>query len=58
MTIEGKDISDYSGEGHLILFRIIDPDTGCLSTYEETPNVINTFFTEIGPHLEKDINPV
>lgn len=50
--ILGKNNSDNSK------IRVNDPDMGLLSTYEQTPDVINKFFTEIGPNLAKKIVPV
>lgn len=47
--ILGRDTTDSA------YVQVTDSDSGLLSSYEETLNVINKFFTEIGPKLVKEI---
>lgn len=45
-----KEIANVKGAAKTVS-RVINPDTGQLADHSQTPNLINTFFTGIGPKL-------
>ena len=48
-----KLINSENSENSKTLFNFVNPDTGILRQQEEIPDLINNYFSEIGPKLAK-----